>query len=345
MRSQPSIDLALSLHVGLFVKSLRWPLEGFIFTKRLVSLMLLSGLLFSRVAQADAYLEGPFSLSALPQFFADFRARVETPSPLQSSARRETECRPIAELPQAILCISYTHDELVDLFSRIALFVEGNFGFPRGQIAMHTDSRLRNYKDRVWAIDLNGSDINHFFKRVADRCRGDERKKRGCLSPFENSVLQNLARPLTFQSGTYVILGVSINFEILNRPYLDLAHEILHAQYFLQPNYSKTVREFWKSNVSKREKKSFLETAKQFYNSKDKDLMANEYQAYLLSRQGMGYINDFCYEPQLRQKLMAAGVAPLEIQYSDETTTAEEQLEDQQRYQEFVDECAKRPLK
>ena len=95
------------------------------------------------------------------------------------------------------------------------------------------------------------------------------------------------------------------------------AHEILHAQYFLQKGFSAVADKFWDEKVTADDKDSARQILAPYYDVEDPILLRNEFQAYILMAGGTssvlrGMVST--YREPFVAALAAEDLAPLEIE-------------------------------
>jgi hypothetical protein len=108
-----------------------------------------------------------------------------------------------------------------------------------------------------------------------------------------------------------VVLAVSVDTDYDGT----LSHEILHAQYFKDKAYNDVVDSFWETEVTANDKAGIKATLSPYYDSKNEELMKNEFQAYMLMNGAFGsqlamWVKK--YRDKLMQLLDQAGVQPIQ---------------------------------
>jgi hypothetical protein len=192
-----------------------------------------------------------------------------------------TECREVKELAGALLCLSDTQKSMNDQWARASMFVEGAAGSRKGVVAKLGSEQHSYAKRKMGGHDLRGADLRRFFEAAERECQLSQEDPAFCLTKEERE-LKALVDSLSEQRpGQELVL---ITFAVRGRsPYEEVVtHEILHAQYFLDPKYRRVCDEYWDVALTEEERTAVRAALSPIYDSTDDLLMRNEFQAYML---------------------------------------------------------------
>jgi len=224
------------------------------------------------------------------------------------------ECAETAELAGVAMCQSFFQLDLNKTFGRASIFAEGGYVLSKGAIAKHDDPDMLKLNLTTDGHDLKSSDLNTFFGKIHAACAAGNAAL--CPNPAEEQLYRNVLTPMAKKYKRFVVIGFS--YQSFGDYQGDVGHEIMHAQYFMDPRYHDAVTRFWRADVSGEQKRRIREALQaEAYDSHDENLMINEFQAFVLEPGGD---EDFlkAFVPPYREKLIAAlrkaGAPPIEIQ-------------------------------
>ena len=94
-----------------------------------------------------------------------------------------------------------------------------------------------------------------------------------------------------------------------------IAHEILHLQFFTDSRIKPVAEKFWDEKVSAEDKAAIKQKLAPNYNVEDRELLVNEFQAYMLQASAEYYeLGNFLkYRDALRAAMAAVGVSPIQF--------------------------------
>jgi hypothetical protein len=220
---------------------------------------------------------------------------------------RYIECVALDSVPGAYLFCSFYQRDINDALTRAGIFMGAGKGIPSEMILAHDDPTLLNYKKLVAGHNLPGSVVKRFFAALAG-ARDSKLETNRSEKIFRDLFLNS--PEITERQENFYVIGLSIqttkSYESI------LSHEILHAQYFLNPAFRKAVREFWQ-DIPTEERAGIRETIGKAYNIVDDGLVMDEFQAYLLQAKAdrdllRGFIR---YREPLFSKLRESAVSPI----------------------------------
>ena len=225
-----------------------------------------------------------------------------------------TECAQVIELPGLVLCQSKNRRVMNRTFLRASVFVEGA---PYEKVRLIPSQRsLRLFADSIVIVghDLKGQDLLSFRDAAQEKCLRTNRSK-FCLNSNESSFFKEVVDPLvkTRENKPLVVIGVVANSKDWKST---LAHELFHAQYFLQADYNRAVHAYWNDKVSPDGKEKVVSFLKGDYDSTNLDLMINEFQAYALESSDSDNPSADTiesYYSSLHASLVESGVALLNV--------------------------------
>jgi hypothetical protein len=223
------------------------------------------------------------------------------------------ECAEIAEIPGAFVCLSFFELDMNKMLGRAGVYAEGGYVLPRGTFPKETDPDVRKLNLEVEGQDLKSEDLVPFFDGMLARCAAGDKDL--CLNPSETAFYANVLKPIEAKFKKFVILGFSA--QSFDSYQVNLGHEMMHAQYMMQPKFKDVVDRFWAAmpDADKAAIRRIL--AKNAYDPRDEFLMRNEFQAYLLEPEAAGdMMKD--YVPKYRQAVIEAlarqNVTPIQVQ-------------------------------
>lgn len=213
----------------------------------------------------------------------------------QEQGWRRYECAPLAEFPGAVLCL-FAHSMMMnDIFHGAATAIEA----PRGMAGSRSAALL--------GIDFRIDDLVAYRERrypegnVAPPDEAETPATRERVFLFE--ALPQLRERLGARSVIAAAWG--------NLP--TIAHELYHARYFSDAAYRAAVIAFWNERLSDRERDHVRAVLAPLYDSRNEDLVINEFQAYVLPATAGPWVRDLNqkYRVSLREYLRERGFAPL----------------------------------
>jgi hypothetical protein len=213
------------------------------------------------------------------------------------------ECREAEEIPAAYLCLSFFQYDLNRLFGRASIFAEGGYELGRGSLANESHPDMAKLNLTTQGHDLKSSDLLTFFKMSETS-----------WNPYEKKFHDNVLLKLKKRHGKFVVLGFS--YQAFDSYQSIVGHEVMHAQYLLQPQYAKTVANFW-GTLSADERSAIRSALKEeAYDPADEELMKNEFQAFVLEPDAeTDRLAKFAqrYRVRLMNLLQQARIAPVQI--------------------------------
>lgn len=227
-------------------------------------------------------------------------------------------CSQLKELRSTILCLFPRRQDMHLSLHRASAYIE------KGKV-MLTDEQLR--QDIGFdGHNLMRKDLMRYymaFKRFK-RDAGDEGRVVQENSFWNNFLLEKLK--------THPDLILITAFDV---PYMDLvvSHELLHAQFFSDPNYRQAVSDFWNKSVTEAHRTRIRNRLVTLYatiadltvpnrseqaRQRARNVLLNEFQAYTLQIPEGDHLQDMLeltapYRHGLRQYLTDCGVPPLEF--------------------------------
>jgi len=180
-------------------------------------------------------------------------------------------------VPDVLVFDFRTYDVQGEYLSRFAYFIEKK-GFA-GRLLTRAEAKGLN----GWnAHDYRPQDIARFYQTVQDEhftLRPEERRLRDILA--HNGVIKQVAG--RWEPGKGALISVAQSSWYLLR-YLLLTHEAFHGIYFTHPDYRAAVHTVW-DHIAPEEKQFWrLLLGSQDYNTEDRYLVINEFQAYLMQQ-------------------------------------------------------------
>ena len=224
-----------------------------------------------------------------------------------------TECRDVSGLPGATLCLFSTMERMQWALLRASVFIEGQDSLPAGIVYSHKSKDLNQTTAHVSGVDLKGEDLLKFYAEVNRQCEASHRNPDICLSKYEREIFDGLILPATAKQQPFVIIAAGL----ISRADLTgtISHEIMHAQYFLQPEFREVTDNFWESFTN--EQRAYIKQMLFMYDQSNDYLMRNEFQAYLLQAGAeRTWLNSLVEKtrPKLIALLAARGLSPIQIQ-------------------------------
>lgn len=280
---------------------------------------------FSTSAVADLIQVTPVQAQgALSSWNAAILQRAQA---LQAAGKYSTsgyrECSETQELRGAFFCVDDNMPNMARGLARASIFIEGapaevtgTHQIPKGNLVTQSASETAAYGRRCQGYDLKGDDLLNFYNAVQKACRASKNNPDVCLNQEEKEFFEQFILPQLRRNPQFVL----ITYALRNTSESGLAtasHEIMHAQYFLDPVYRQITDLFWSNELSENERAQIRMSLGKYYDSSDDFLMKNEFQAYVLQYRSSTpalYANLAAqYRPRLAARLKAKGVSPLEV--------------------------------
>jgi len=226
------------------------------------------------------------------------------------------ECRELSTLAGAQVCYFGDRDQMNGALLRASIFTEGLGTYAKGSIPKLNEPELARVSGAAAGHDLQGSDLAEFYAKAEAECASSNQDANVCPNAAEKEFFAKIVLPRLERKEPLVVIG----FETLTTgiPYQQsVSHEVLHAQYFLDPEFRETTDAFWNERVTERDKAEIRHTLSPIYDEKNEFLMRNEFQAYILmpdaeSNQLARFVKN--YRKPLLAALRAKGIAPILIQ-------------------------------
>ncbi len=233
------------------------------------------------------------------------------------------ECRMIEEIERVYLCASRDSGDMNRALMRASVYVEGLDGNPRGTILDPESPVLAKIAADTAGHDLKREDLLRFYEDLQGRC---EQEPELCPTPHERALFEGYILPLAEDESPFVVIAYPVIVERAGQSWhWIVSHEVLHAQYFMQPEYRATVDQFWRHQVADADKAFVKRFLGQSYDVSDELLLINEFQAYTLQA---GNENNkipfiFRYRKKIEAALAALGKPELKpIQVLDTAATS-----------------------
>jgi hypothetical protein len=260
-------------------------------------------------AAAAVVSEGPFTaaatISGWQRSFAVHAERAGSPA-------HYTECREVGALPGTVLCQFTSGQSMNQALARATIFAEGPGNFAKGTLARLGTPELTYVAERISGHDLLGADLAAFHRKANEECaRSGDRAL--CLSPAEEEFFRSLVLPKLSEGRPLVVITFAHNGRA---PLTTVAHEILHAQYFLDSAYREAIDSYWNEDLSEEGRASVRRMLGVAYDTANEYLMRNEFQAYLLEPGAEnGMLGQFVapMRKPLLLRLQERGLAPITI--------------------------------
>lgn len=257
---------------------------------------------FGFSAIAEIRIGGPISVSK------DF---IRWNTELFEVSRMEPErmdCVDVSELPGVLLCAASSKKVLNLSFARTTVFFDGMAGFRAGSVISQSDLLRREVLDDILGHFHSFVSIAEFQSQAAAACR---RSVEYCPNAHEQELFDLTSRV----SASYIAAFAVGSFGSL----VTAGHELLHAQYALDSSYRLTVNTFWNEVLTEAERSEVTEKLSPLYDVSNRDLLVNEFQAYLFepAAEDGGLAEDWV--PKFRQRLTAyleahSASVPLNVQ-------------------------------
>lgn len=222
-----------------------------------------------------------------------------------------TECAEVIEIKGAYLCASGSLKEMNEALARASIYTEGLFGVaPKTIVAL--DSDAYTYSAMINGHDLRSESLKEFWQDLQAACRIDQRK---CPQSKEKELFEQFIVPKLKEGRPFVIVTYALRGGI---PWDEVVtHELMHAQYFLEPMFRSVADTFWAQRVSSSDKQAAKEILGVIYNVNDELLLKNEFQAYMLmsgAETSMLPTLVAKYRQPMLDAMKAKGVTPIQVQ-------------------------------
>ena len=220
------------------------------------------------------------------------------------------ECSELKELSGAVVCQSFFQATMNATFTRMGFFMGAAAGTEPGVILPLSEPVLSNYEKLIAGHNLPGKVILDFFNHFKMDSYSDG------LSEFERSFEKDVVQSDQLQAlgDRFYVLGISVQN---SKPLFDvISHEVHHAEYALNPCYSRIVNDFWAGTVTPDDRDLIKSILGRAYNQAD-SIIIDEFQAYLLqthSEQDLLGLLTGSYRVRLIEALSQAGCRPLKIE-------------------------------
>lgn len=227
-----------------------------------------------------------------------------------------SECAAVNEIQGAYLCASVHLKHANLALARASIFVEGLFDTPKGTVVKLSSSAYLQGVSDIGGHDLTSDDLATFWQALSQACSSSQSADI-CPTPREKEMFNDFILPKIATSEKFVIISYALH-SIIDWPEV-VTHEILHAQYFLQPDFRATADHFWTTKVlpDTQSMNEIKDALAPYYNVDDEFLLKNEFQAYILMANAENNVLSEVVQ-KFRQPLMTAmqnhGVQPLQVQ-------------------------------
>ena len=167
------------------------------------------------------------------------------------------ECASVQEIPGVYLCLNYTTLGMARGLARASIFIEGlgkqvsALPFPKGTLLPLDSPALENYSNAIQGMDLKGQDLQKFYDVLLRKC-ADTGDVNWCPNKYEQEMFEQFVLPHFQRDQHFVVITHAL---VSKTPYQNIvSHEIMHAQYFLQPPFRKVAGDFWSNEMSEGER-------------------------------------------------------------------------------------------
>jgi hypothetical protein len=253
--------------------------------------------------------------TGVPAWDLEYGQKVEKMTAAKSyPADGYTECRETEEIRSAYLCISNTQKGMNSSLGRASAFIEG-VGGPRGELVKQTDPTYVSYKTRIGGHDLRGADLLRFNDAVVEACAKSKDDPAYCYNAYEKDIFENFILPRAKKDPNFVVITFGHTSNMDWREVV--THEILHAQYFIDPKFRAIADQFWNDALEDEDRAEVRDALSAYYDPEDELLMRNEFQAYMLMAGAENnLLREFVsrYRKPLFVDLAKAGIKPVQVQ-------------------------------
>lgn len=228
-----------------------------------------------------------------------------------STANGYAECAETKEIEGAYLCGYLRGNTMNQAFARISMFIEGPLGHPKGQLPEHGSYVLSQAMRSLGGHDLLRKHFLDFYDKVRAECPANAKV---CLNTQEQELWDELIEPLSKSVSDFVVISYGV---FSHMPWRDVVtHEIMHAQYFMQPDFRTTADLFWEKDVDEADKKAARGRLATYYDVNDQLLLINEFQAYILMSGAEQNLLDILvgkYRTRLMDAMAKNNVSPIQV--------------------------------
>jgi hypothetical protein len=231
-------------------------------------------------AQGDAAGSGFQRINAtndMEKWTQEFRGKLKLIKGGLHSDLAYSECREVEEISEAFLCQWGGMPEMNRAMIRATMFVEGTAGHKAGTIPGQSDFLTARAARMIVGHDLRGQDLKKFYDMAVKACETDKDK---CLNESEKQFFDKIMPQIKRTEGKIVVITYAADGPM--HPREVVSHEIMHAQYFLQPRYQQVADKLWKEVVTETDKTLAKQYLADAYDVTDDFLVRNEFQAYML---------------------------------------------------------------
>ncbi len=223
------------------------------------------------------------------------------------------DCAPVKEVDHTVVCIFNSPIFMNMALARASLMMESDAGFISDR--EHLDGVNGGIASQAEGHDIPGADLRRFWEAY--------QASRESQPPLENTTYDPDFLKIEEEFWTRFVVPQLANdpntILIATNARDDMAaivsHEILHAQYFAEPEFRVISHRFWLQQVTDTDREAIKTSLKPFYNTDDDDLVANEFQAYvLMHRAEQRLLKEFVprYRQPLWDAMTAAGLRPIQ---------------------------------
>ncbi len=233
----------------------------------------------------------------------DLPAMIKSVSDARA-VRPRVEVAGLAEIPGAFLAMFPNISVMNMALDRASLFIETG--------VMYAHDKLLSARGGSEAAghDLRGRDLLRFWDAF-------QKAKPSMTTPQDRHQIEvekgwwKWMLPTLRKFPDLVLLGVSLGRSMEGV----IAHEILHLQFFTDSRIKPVAEKFWDEKVSAEDKAAIKRKLAPNYNVEDRELLVNEFQAYMLQAAAESYeLGSFLkYRGALRAAMAAVGVSPIQF--------------------------------
>ncbi len=222
------------------------------------------------------------------------------------------ECRETTEFKGVYLCLYPSLLEMNLAFGRASFYVEGDDGYPVGQIVPLDNPTLVIDNEKILGHDLKAPNLLSYIQAAHQACDQSKNDPKICLSAPEADLVNNFLFPQASKNPDFIVIAAPT--QPSKEWQATITHELSHAQYFREPQFQQVVHDFWTNQVTDKDRAGILDVLAKGFDTNDKVLMENEFQAFIL--ESGAYTSDLkefapIYRDRLIAALKAAGVTPI----------------------------------
>jgi hypothetical protein len=195
------------------------------------------------------------------------------------------------------------------MLARASIYAQGLYGIPAGTVVSPDAPVVRTFIARAGGQDLRSDQLFAFYHAAAVRARRDGRYALTSAERRMRALVQRLAH--YYGGRSFVLLTFGLTYE----PTVVVGHELLHAQYFMEPGYRAAVEAYW-CKLPWWQRSAVRRVLSPTYQKTNDALIKNEFQAYLLQRAAeRATLADFvpAHRHRLRKHLRDAGHPPVRV--------------------------------